>query len=245
MKTRQRVVALSSLCFSLALASGASADGGASSILLPNEVLFAGQSLVSDSCYYHVEMQASDGNLVLYKGEGSAPEQALWSLATVSGATVLGSYAVMQTDGNFIIDSINGEGPPIWATGTNGTYNELSMQDDGNLVIYDYSGAALWATHTVSGEYYGSPCTLQSHVTQILGDANLAGRDFNRACSNDYHDCGNACASMSGCVAWTWTPPGDSGSCSASEGQCWYKSSIPAERFASGMVSGIIHTSRP
>jgi len=83
--------------------------------------------------------QQGDGNLVLYRIDGSA----LWSSGTSGTA---GRIAIMQDDGNFVIYS--GGGSPIWATGTGG-YNgaELALQDDGNLVLYA-GGTPIWATGT-------------------------------------------------------------------------------------------------
>ena len=96
-----------------------------------------------------------DGNLVIYGGASGA----LWSSGTAgSGLPVF--YA--QTDANLVV--YHG-GTPAWASGSydnallpgevlkhgwyleSGNGFELIMQDDGNLVEYDSSGA-LWATGT-------------------------------------------------------------------------------------------------
>lgn len=54
--------------------------------------------------------------------------------------------AEMQTDGNFVVYRANGT--PKWATGTDGrAIGDIFMQGDGNLVMYDASGA-VWASGT-------------------------------------------------------------------------------------------------
>ena len=83
--------------------------------------------------------QQGDGNLVLYRSDGTA----LWS-STTSGTA--GRVAIMQGDGNFVIYS--GGGSPIWATGTGGYDGaELALQDDGNVVLYA-GGTPIWASGT-------------------------------------------------------------------------------------------------
>jgi Pro-kumamolisin, activation domain/Bacterial Ig-like domain (group 3) len=57
-------------------------------------------------------------------------------------------YAVVQSDGNFVVYTYSGQA--VWSTGTYGTSgNSLSMQTDGNLVLYGTSGA-LWSSTTFS-----------------------------------------------------------------------------------------------
>jgi len=130
-----------------------------------------------------------DGRLVLYTG-GDLP---VWINGTrtgntqdtlVSGQTILanqyllsasGQYeAVLQADGNFAVwgptpgtihwySGTSGQGVDsmsmqtdgnlvlyagtraVWYTGTTGSGNRLVMQDDGNLIVYSSSNVALWA----------------------------------------------------------------------------------------------------
>jgi hypothetical protein len=50
--------------------------------------------------------------------------------------------ALLQSDGNFVVD---GDGNPIWATGTNGSAADaLVMQTDGNLVLYAGDRPVWW-----------------------------------------------------------------------------------------------------
>ncbi|MBY7740121.1 lectin [Paenibacillus polymyxa] len=104
--------------------------------LLPGQMLLKGQSLQSANGVYKLILQ-EDGNLVLYTQQGIA----LWSSRT-NGEAV--KYALMQTDGNFVI---YGYPNPLWSTRTNGWSNAfLVLQDDGNLVVYGTKAA--WASGT-------------------------------------------------------------------------------------------------
>jgi hypothetical protein len=144
-----------------------------------------GAYLLSADHQYELVMQASDGNLVLYRGA-----QALWS----SGQAGVGAYVAMQGDGNFVTynngakwssntadfpganltlqnDSnvvISHAGHPIWDSHSgylgfrlspgwqlgpdaylwspNHQYRLVMQASDGNLVLYDRSGKALWST---------------------------------------------------------------------------------------------------
>jgi hypothetical protein len=104
----------------------------------------------------------TDGNFVIYSPTGVAQ----WASDTAGD---WGTYASMQTDSNFVLYGPTGR--PLWdyGTGLTGnststlytgqtlnsgqelwTYNgadELAMQSDGNLVVYQ-NGVALWATYT-------------------------------------------------------------------------------------------------
>ena len=55
---------------------------------------------------------------------------------------------IYQSDGNLVLYP-NGSTNALWASGTNGTsQGHTIMQGDGNLVIYDANGVAVFATHT-------------------------------------------------------------------------------------------------
>jgi hypothetical protein len=85
-----------------------------------------------------------DGNFVLYIGG-----KAKW--ATNTSSTLFTPVDVQfQSDGNLVVYSHNLFGTrAIWASNTAGKgATRLSLQDDGNLVMYTASGKALWATHT-------------------------------------------------------------------------------------------------
>jgi hypothetical protein len=230
-------------------ATSAFADGGAGSTLLENDVLFAGQRLVSDSCYYHLEMQ-TDGNLVEYAGAGSGPNQAVWSNGKAGNGPT--TYVVLQDDSNFVeYDDYAGSYHPLWASNTAGDGNQvLWLQNDGNVVLYPANHAGQWATWWTGthGNVPGlSPCPMQTRFTQMLFSMNLPGDDFDKLCTNDANQCGLWCAGdPDECMAWTWTPGGDPGACSATVGACWLKSSVPqSSSYFYGMTSGIIHVFTP
>ena len=105
---------------------------GATGILVPGQVLAAGQSITSPNHTYRLTMQ-SDGNLVEYDGAASA-----WA----TGTNTTGSTLLMQSDGNLVMYSA---GTPKWASGTNGnTGAYLVLGDNGVLSVDSSSGVALW-----------------------------------------------------------------------------------------------------
>ncbi|XP_039127950.1 mannose-specific lectin-like [Dioscorea cayenensis subsp. rotundata] len=81
-------------------------------------------------------------NFILYSGESLRSGEAL-------------SYAsytfIMQSDCN-LVEYDNGN--PIWASGTNGRGSScyVTLQSDGNLVIYDKKNKAVWASNTSVGQ---------------------------------------------------------------------------------------------
>jgi hypothetical protein len=101
--------------------------------------LAGGDHLVSCDGRFSLDMQATDGNLVLYFGS-----DALWS-STTSGHA--GDHASMQTDGNLVVYSATSTA--LWQAETSGNAGAyLVMQSDGNLVIYSASQVALWSSGT-------------------------------------------------------------------------------------------------
>jgi hypothetical protein len=100
------------------------------------QTLAAGARLVSPNAQYRLEMQSTDGNLVLYRGS-----TATWS----TGPKGAGARAAMQDDGNLVIyvGSV-----AKWSSGTAGLgAASLRLQDDGNAVIYQ-GPRPLWSTGT-------------------------------------------------------------------------------------------------
>jgi len=95
-----------------------------------------GSSYYSDNQLYRLVMQG-DGNLVLYRANGSARWNSQTSFAP-------GASAYVQGDGNVVIYSAASQA--IWYTGTGGNPGAyLSIQDDGNLVVRrGYDNAPLW-----------------------------------------------------------------------------------------------------
>jgi GH25 family lysozyme M1 (1,4-beta-N-acetylmuramidase) len=75
----------------------------------------------------------------------------------------------MQADGNLVIYADHGrrgKGGPIWALGTaNSPGNQLSLQDDGNVLVLNAAGRSLWSTRTAG--------TGSGHVLAMQDDGNL------------------------------------------------------------------------
>jgi hypothetical protein len=118
-----------------------------------SDVLFAGQTegapgqqmtSTVDSWGRSYSLYEYDGVLQLYQQGTHNP---LW---LAGSNTTISSYAIMQSDGNFVL--YHG-GTPVWSSGTGGhpaSYGYyLHLQDDGNLVLYSNWGVAEWATNTV------------------------------------------------------------------------------------------------
>lgn len=119
--------------------------------LVAGQTLSPGQSLHSPDHQLRLAMQ-SDGNLVLYRSDGTAA----WSTAT-SGKR---HRVTMQGDGNLVMYAGT---TSMWSTSTDGFHGaELVLQDDGNLVVYQ-NGRALWSQG--SGILYN-----QLHPGAVLRD---------------------------------------------------------------------------
>lgn len=103
----------------------------------------------------------TDGNLVVYTPDGVA----VWSSDAGSpvyrnvlnpgdqlspGQSLQGTdtYAVLQSDGNFVVYALDGPASARWSSGTSGAGNRVVMQSDGNAVVYSASGRALWSSGT-------------------------------------------------------------------------------------------------
>jgi hypothetical protein len=118
-------------------------------------------TLLSPSGQFELIMQ-SDGNLVrynLYDGHER--------LATSTEGNQ-GDVAVFQTDGNFVVYSSSGQ--PLWNSPTY-TYSGLTLQDDGNAVIYQGS-SPLWATDTANDEsncWPSNACVPSEFIYAFLG----------------------------------------------------------------------------
>ena len=97
-----------------------------------NQFLFRGSYLRSSDGRYFLQLQSSDGNLVLY-----GPNGALWANSRSS------DFLVMQGDNNLVNYAYGGGA--TWATNTSGTgANTLFVQNDGNLVMYASGGVPIW-----------------------------------------------------------------------------------------------------
>ena len=125
----------------------------------------------------------SDGNFVVYNGAGEAlwsaqsniPSEFNWSagqfeLLSESWAQNRSRKLLLQSDCNLVLYNVNNAvvAGPLWHTGTAGAGTDcrLDFQADGNLVLYDGQGAALWASGT-SGTS-GAELSLQADGNLVL-----------------------------------------------------------------------------
>jgi hypothetical protein len=106
----------------------------------PSTSILPNTYLRSSNWQYRVYMMPS-GNLVLYSVKYG---RVLWSSNTAGNP---GAYAVMQSDGNFVIYSSGGRA--LWNSSSAGNPGAYAvMQSDGNFVIYSSGGRALWNSST-------------------------------------------------------------------------------------------------
>ncbi|MFB6808378.1 hypothetical protein [Streptomyces sp. NPDC056387] len=92
-------------------------------------------------------LMQSDGNLVLYRKSDNAP---LWATNTYGLYRANGSMSSWTGSLTIYYTGKDGGGHAAWDAGVSGSQGAyLSVQNDGNVVIYDRSGTrALWASGT-------------------------------------------------------------------------------------------------
>jgi len=128
-----------------------------------------------------------DGNLVLYQANGSTWATNTCREAILGTGKSLGSNqsldstsgvfrAVMQGDGNFVIYKNQGNSQDvIW---TSSTCNKgplpckLTMQDDGNLVIYNKNNQSTWASNTCGQGTSPFKLVMQNDGNLVIYQAN-------------------------------------------------------------------------
>lgn len=155
--------------------TGTSTPTYAGSNLDSGETLNGGSYLQSPNGQYELTM-SEDGALTLFNLTGAACP--MWIQPPLSWvpvgqraadgdeygpAPVPGSYLTMQSsDGNLVLYPPGGGDSP-WASGTTGNPGAyLSVQNDGNMVVYSSSGSALWSTS--SETYLGSSLCSGEHM---------------------------------------------------------------------------------
>lgn len=118
------------------------------SFLYRDESLASPNSLVAPSGHYRLQMQ-DDGNLVLY----DRFDVARWATNTDGNGP---STLLHQLDSNIVLRR-NSDNQVTYSTATNSggvnnptglTSYALSLQDDGNLVLYTASGQPIWSSDT-------------------------------------------------------------------------------------------------
>jgi hypothetical protein len=107
--------------------------------LKSNEELKLGEYLQSNNGSYLLIMQ-NDSNLVLYQGY---PWKSLWSNGTWNMNI---TQCIMKSNGEFAMYSNGSQCYSSKTSNNPGAY--MIMQDNGNLVIYNASGKAIWSTNT-------------------------------------------------------------------------------------------------
>lgn len=113
--------------------------------LLPGGSLKPGEHLVSAKGIARLEMQGSDGNLVLYADHGA---KAIWSSNTSGNP---GAHLDFQgSDGNLVLYD-EATTHVLWSTGPQDGAARVVLQDDCNLVTTGAGGAVLWALGKLCG----------------------------------------------------------------------------------------------
>lgn len=106
--------------------------------------LIPGQYILSDNGNYELIYQG-DGNLVEYANPGQSNQTPIWAIGCYVGNSSCSppsgkaGYAIMQTDGNFVVYDSNGN--PYWASQTFGHPGDvLILNDDSGMFIQDSNG---------------------------------------------------------------------------------------------------------
>jgi YD repeat-containing protein len=148
--------------------------------LLTGQVLGVGQSLVvtnSTTGVKYTLLMQTDSNLVLYAGSTAS-----WASNTSTGSNPANPapFAQIGTDGRLRVWSGLG-GSNLWTSDNFvGVGDHLLLQTDGNLVLYDTSHVARWASATAS---ITKPDRLQSGQAlipgqELLSAANSSGQNI-------------------------------------------------------------------
>jgi len=122
-------------------------DGTGVGVHITSEMLYSGEALAPGMARYSSDKRfafthQTDGNLVLYQIGGGG-----WYPIWASGTITSPGYAVMQSDGNFVLYWPSWV--PYWATNTWGNPGALLIvQNDGNVVIRRTDWTPIWATNT-------------------------------------------------------------------------------------------------
>ncbi|MFF3981182.1 FG-GAP-like repeat-containing protein [Streptomyces sp. NPDC001828] len=121
--------------------------------ITPGTRLTSGQSVTSNSA--KLTMQA-DGNLTI----ASNANKVIWSTNTAGNP---GATALLERDGNITVNKAGDDSTSLWSTNkaTEGKGDHLAdgyatLQDRGNLVVYNAKGQSLWSSGTtIRHDYNG------------------------------------------------------------------------------------------
>jgi len=124
-----------------------------------------GNSLYSPAGTFRLTFQASDGNAVLQAVNDNALPPIVGSPISPARLEWIPIWATGTADKSASHIQMQLDGNlvvynstgAVWASNTNGhEFAYLRMQDDGNPVIYASNGAPIWATNTSAGEAPGA-----------------------------------------------------------------------------------------
>lgn len=165
-KTRHLMAAL----ISCTVSYQALAAHGLPDRLRGGETLTSGETLVSPNGAVRLEMK-SNGNLVLTRVADSAT---LWQSFTAQA----GSYAKMQTNGNFVV--LNPSSQVLFQSNSSDATAYVMLQSDQNLVVYTATRAPLW--HTVTGITLSPAYSTPAYMPGYWNDASTI--QYNNNCYN-------------------------------------------------------------
>ena len=109
--------------------------------LKPEWSIRPGDKLYSANSEFYLTL-LNDCNLQIRR---TITENIIWASNSAGYGTP--KFALMQSDGNFVLYTYN-KGA-VWATSRFGSGREIRMQDDGNLVVYGTDNNVLWASNSV------------------------------------------------------------------------------------------------
>jgi len=200
--------------------------------------LFRGQYLTAPYCRYILEMQQSDGNLVLYGNTNFS--QADWWTSTQGTNSQFAGLA--GANGNFLVASISGTGGIITWSSNSGYMGamDLEMQSDGNLasyIAYMDPSDLVWQSGTSNRYPPNSPsyCIVRSEATYYKVNYMFNGDAISQTTQSSVYACASACVNdrTDPCTAFTWYSPTK---------QCFlrhsYTSAYPESAY--GAISGFI-----
>lgn len=127
-----------------------------------------------------VAAPANAANKGLSLGRGQQLNRGDYIQRTTSSGIV---RLIMQTDGNLVRYLLDASSNWIKTCGATGTYPsgyKAIYQQDGNFVVYPYSGAALWASNTVGG--LGQTVDMDTHGAVWVGYTKLTSGAFAGNC---------------------------------------------------------------
>lgn len=119
-----------------------------------NQALQPGQTVYSANGLYFLTLQATDGNLVVYRARDNVP---IWATNKTGG-----KLAIMQADRNFVVYKAGGTTSQyaIWLSNTNrplfDSNTRVIVRNDGSLYLFGNLNQVVWSTPNDPTNQYGS-----------------------------------------------------------------------------------------